>query len=253
MRHRRRRSITQDSTTTPGSQLLALSLFIMLLAFFIVLNAISTFEEDKLQDVMLSIEDTFSARITEASNEKPSTAQSDQKSLNEGDTIEQIDALFKAQIPGYEVVKNRQRGMMLVQVPRKEFEDAVKGLGDKKASSGFSTAFLPTLVSLMRSEGRGTPYRVDVTYYLEDNPARLQNQQPQRMAETIRNVGGVARQIEGAGLQARLMTIGLQKGNPEMVDLVFQRHRPFNPMPEGAHADDMPVEEGGGDAEEASP
>jgi hypothetical protein len=65
---------------------------------------------------------------------------------------------------------------------------------------------------------------------MNENPARIQNQEPQRMAETIRNVAAIARDIEKAGLQARLMTIGLQKGDPEMVDLIFQKHVPFQPI-----------------------
>ena len=46
-----------------GSQVLALGLFIMLLAFFIVLNALSTFDEQLARPVIASLERTFASRI----------------------------------------------------------------------------------------------------------------------------------------------------------------------------------------------
>ncbi len=230
MRQRRRRVIIQDPPKSIGGSLLGLSLFVMLLAFFMILNSMSSFEEQKTADIMRSIDDTFASKITQEGNEKPAITQSAEKNLHEGDTMERIDSLFKSQIPGYKVVKNKQRGMMQVQVTREDFEKAVKGLKNGEGGgSGFSAAFLPTLVSLMRTDMRGTPYRMEITYFTDENPARVQNQKPQRMAGLIRDIAAVAGDIEKAGLQAKLMTIGLQKGDPDMVDLVFQRHVPFDP------------------------
>lgn len=245
MRQRRRRNIIQEAPKSIGDQLPSLALFVMLLAFFMVLNSISAYEEHKTQNIMQSLDDTFASKITEVGNDKPSVTQSVEKQLGEGDAIERIDALFKSHISGYKVVKNKQRGMMQMQVAREEFEDALRGIEEGKTDSGFGSAFLPTLVSIMRTEERGTPYRVEITYYVDENPARIQNQEPGRMAEIIRNAGSIAREIEMAGLHARLMTIGLQKGDPKMVELVFQKHVPFNPVKENTLKD--PV---GGDANE---
>jgi hypothetical protein len=44
----RRRKITQDESRSLGSQILGLTMFIMLLAFFIILNSISTFNQEKV-------------------------------------------------------------------------------------------------------------------------------------------------------------------------------------------------------------
>lgn len=231
MRLRRRRIISQEPPKGIGSQLPGLSLFVMLLAFFMVLNSMSSYEEQKTDSIMQSIDDTFASKITEMGNDKPSITKSSEKALGEGDTIERIDALFKSQIPGYKATLNKRRGMMQMQIPRQEFENAVKGLGgEEDAKADPSKNFLPTLVSLMRTEARGTPYRVEITYFMDESPARVQNQEPQRMADTIRSVAGIAQDIEKAGLLPKLMTIGLQKGDSKMVELVFQKHIPFQPM-----------------------
>ena len=76
MKHRRRK-ISGDSGGSSGGQLLAMSLFIMLLAFFIVLNAISNYENSKVKPVLQSIELTFASKITEEGNDKPYVAASE--------------------------------------------------------------------------------------------------------------------------------------------------------------------------------
>lgn len=223
---RRRRNISQEQRRGIGSQLLGLSLFIMLLAFFMVLNSISQYEQKKSENIFKNLEDTFSAKITQAGNDKPSIIRSDEKQLGEGDILEQIEAYFTAQIPGFKAVKDKQRGVMVVHVPKGDFEEAVRGLGagKKQGDNDFAKGFLPVLVALMRSEQRGLPYRMDITYQMDENPARLQNSAPQRMEAAIRAVAEIARVIEKAGLKPQLMTIGLQEGNPDMVELVFKQH-----------------------------
>lgn len=225
---RRRRNIAQGQASGIGSQILGLSLFIMLLAFFMVLNSISQYEQKKSENIFKNLEDTFSARISQAGNDKPSIIRAEEKQLGEGDVLEQVEAYFTAHIPGFKAVKDKQRGIMVVQVPRTDFEDAVKTLGaEKTEGNAFADGFLPVLAALMRSEQRGLPYRMDITYQMDGNPARLQNSAPQRMADAIRTVAGMAAAIEKAGLKPQLMTAGLQEGNPEVVELVFQPHAAF--------------------------
>ncbi|MBI2235120.1 MAG: flagellar motor protein MotB [Micavibrio aeruginosavorus] len=223
---RRRRNISPEQRNGIGSQLLGLSLFIMLLAFFMVLNSISQYEQKKSENIFKNLEDTFSASIAQAGNDKPSIIRSDEKHLGEGDVLEQIEAYFTAQIPGFKAVKEKQRGVMIVHVRKSDFEEAVRGLGAGKKQGGndFARGFLPVLVALMRSEQRGLPYRMDITYQMDENPARLQNDAPQRMAETVHTVAEIAGVIEKAGLKPQLMTIGLQEGNPDTVELVFRPH-----------------------------
>ena len=76
MRHNRRRRI-EDSGSGKSVQLLSLALFIMLLAFFIVLNAVSTFEPNKVEPIIGSLESTFSTSTSQVAQRRPSVRPSE--------------------------------------------------------------------------------------------------------------------------------------------------------------------------------
>lgn len=238
MRNRRRR-VSAGTSGGMGSQLLSLSLFVMLLAFFIILNAISNFEQTKVRPVMDSLGYTFASKVSnEPVDEQPSvTEDEDETSIHEGDTLERMQALFNAQIPGHDTVLSHQKGEMYVKLPFDEFEAAVMAVGQRnlleqrnenvKLLKGF---FLPTLVALMKSDGAGKPYRMDMMLNIGENPAALQNQQPKQLAATIAQMGAIAGKIEASGLSPKLISAGLQKGEEGTVELLFRRHVPFNPL-----------------------
>ena len=230
---RRRKSIRNDQPGAMASQLLGLSLFVMLLAFFIVLNSISSYDEAKVAPLRQSLEQTFATLIDQTGNLKPVIAKSPDVAFGEGDTLEQVEGLFKSQIAGTETVTSTARGTMYIRVRKTDFETMVNSIGDKKMPKA-SQDFLATLVSVLRSDQRGTPYRVDIIYNLDDNPARIGNREPGRMAEMVKAVAVIAGKIEAAGLPQKLMTIGLQKGDPDFVELMFSPHTPFDPTG-GAH------------------
>lgn len=237
MRKRRRRSST-GTARTMSSQLLGLSLFVMLLAFFIVLNAISSFEETKVRPIIESLGYTFASRISQQTDDdRPSTREDEDTSLNEGETVDRIKALFNAQLPGHEAVISHRKGTIHIRVPLDDFETAVMALGQRNAldqkqegAKFLSGFFLPTLVALVKTDRTGASYRMDMLLNITDNPARLQNQQPKQMAAIMKSMSRIADKIEAAGLPAKLISTGLQQGEPGMVELLFQPHIPYNPL-----------------------
>ncbi len=230
---RRRKSIRSDQTGAMASQILGLSLFVMLLAFFIVLNSISTFDEAKVAPLRQSLEQTFATMLNQSGNLNPSIVKSSDMAFGEGTTLEQIEGLFKSQITGMESVTSTARGTLYVRVPKGDFEAIVNGLGDKKPAKA-TQGFIAMLVSVLRSEERGAPYRVDIVYNLDENPARIGNREPAKMTEAIKGAAAIAGKIEAAGLPQKLMTIGLQKGDSAFIEMTFSRHIPFDPAG-GAH------------------
>lgn len=233
MHARRKRYNGETEQKSLGGQLLSLSLFIMLLAFFIVLNSKASFEEMKFQPIMQSVALAFSSKIAQDQQDKPSITRSDQMGSEEGDALERLGKLFNAEIATAEVVTNRQRGTMAVRVPRKDFEDAVANIGTRRATSAFGQSFLPMLASILRSDA-DHPYRMDMTFSLPENPARMQNTQPQAMTEAVKSVAAHAVALERAGLPARLMTVGLRRddggrGERDMVEIYIRPHIPYDP------------------------
>jgi len=222
--------------------LLSLSLFIMLLAFFIVLNTISSYEEEKVKPVLDSIGATFASKVTEFGNDLPSVTASVEKSLHEGSTLDKLESLFVAQIPAHKAQLNQSSGTMHVELSFDDFERAVIALGggtrketpdNVEAAELLEGFFLPALVALMNNNNTGYPYRMDVLVTMDENPALIENQNPQRMITVVKRISRVAQQIEQGGLPEKLMTVGIKQGKAGNVELFFRPHIPYNPLGEG--------------------
>lgn len=219
----RRKTINPDAEQDGiGKHLLSLSLFIMLLAFFIVLTSISSYEQTKAGPVVNRINAVFSTDLSIENGPQPSIESSPQGATGRGDTFERLSGLFSSKVIAAETATNRQRGIIVARVSRADFESAITELGGRRASSDFSKRFMPLLVSVLRSDSGSRPYRMEIVYFVDQNPAILQNEQPQKMVDTINAVSRSAAALEFSGLSAHLMTVGIRKGAPDMVELYFQ-------------------------------
>lgn len=232
---RRRKNIQNAGASDSNSgQLLSLSLFIMLLAFFIVLNALSSFEEVKTAPVMESLETAFSTKVTRR-DIRPSITPDPLQSIREGETVERLDALFKSQITGYDPDKNSITGELHITMPLDRFARAVTEAGQRNLSGASGIAppkkfFLPTLISILKSDQKGVPYRMDILVHVPDNPSRMQNRKPQALAVILERAGALTRRLEAAGMPQRLLGIGLKEGDENTVEVFFRKHIPFSPL-----------------------
>ena len=210
-----------------------LSLFIMLLAFFIVLNAISTFEENKAAKVRRSVEDSFSVKITR-DNEAPSVTQGKAKSINEGNSFDRVEALFKSQFSGVKPSKDLSRGVMMIDLPYVKFEKAINALDQYDLTQSPArnevreNFFLPTLSSILQANINGAPTRMEIYMHMNDNPASLQNDQPRDVRVTTNLLGEFSRKIQSNDVPEKLINIGIAKGDPTVVRLVFRKYVPFS-------------------------
>ena len=211
------------------NQFLALSLFVMLLAFFIVLNSLSTFESEKTRQIVDSITIAFSSR--NADNLSANVTNDPMDSFRDGDSLEKISALFKAEISGIKVTKNRFGTVMHIRVPVLEFEKALlMGSGAAGAPlNDMGSPFLPMLISVLDSE-EAIPYRIDMVMNMEGNPAAIQNENPEVVATLSKKVTFYAEKLEASGLPRKLITAGLGEGEKRMMDLYFRPYEPFNPL-----------------------
>jgi flagellar motor protein MotB len=235
MNRRRRRLTAPPSNSANVQQMMTLSLFIMLLAFFIVLNAISSYEELKTEKVKRSVLLAFSKDQTMKEN-LPSPRPDEARSMKEGHSFDRLDALFEAQIAGFEAVQSKSRGVMMVKVPVDKFTEAIMALDQKDATQYPSRRdvrgnfFLPTLVSILRSDLDGAPTRMEILFGLNGNPAELKNQEPTTIRQAIDQAGVLSQRLEKQGMPQKLLNIGLENSNPDFVNLVFRKYEPFSPV-----------------------
>jgi hypothetical protein len=233
-RNRRRRSQTNAPASNSG-QMMNLSLFIMLLAFFIVLNSVSSYEEIKAEQVRRSLLMAFSnENIVE--EQKSSNLEDPLAAMKEGHTFDRLDALFRSQISSFEATQSQSRGVMLLQMPFDDFVTAVFKIGQKDLlryptrDAVRGNYFLPTLVSLLRNNIDGAPTRMEILIHTQGNPAQSQNQLPEEMKKTISTASGLSERLEQQGMPQKLISIGVKKGDPQMVELVFRKYTAFSPI-----------------------
>ena len=103
---------------------------------------------------------------------------------------------------------------------------------DGAVLGGAGGGFGATLISLLQARETEIPYRMDMILNIEENPARFQNDSPQKMEAAIKKVSSFAEKLEAAGLPKKLVTSGVGQGEKETVDLYFRRYEPFNPLGE---------------------
>lgn len=234
---RRRRKIDTDSAAASGGQLLALSLFIMMLAFFIILNAISNYEQAKVKPVLKSLETALSSKVTERDDEVPPVTPDAARFSGEGDALEHLQSLFASEIPSNTAKIDRSEGTMHVTLSLDDFEAAVMAMGapeekGKETGAGkiLKGFFLPALIALVKNDAVGKPYRMDIMANIGGNPAAQENRDPQRLRQMETRLSAIARKMGDSGLPERLMSVGLKKGSPGTVELLFRPHIPYSPM-----------------------
>lgn len=233
----RRRRRLNDATPGNATLTMNLSLFIMLLAFFIVINSRSSFEDEKKEATIESIERTFSTKVMRQ-DVAPSIAEDPYQSIREGDTSERIEALFRSQIASFKITSNDRTGKFVTEMPLDQFSSAVLSLGQKdlmriKSADVQGRFFLPTLVSIMKSDKAGVSYRMDMMVMLDGNPAKIVNEKPQEISAIMKRGGGWAAKLEQAGLDPKLISYGVKKGRQGYIELSFHPHVPFSPVQEG--------------------
>lgn len=231
----RRRNIKGNGGGPPATIVLNLSLFIMLLAFFIVLNTMSSFEEVKVKPIISSLEKAFSTDVRRQDTLPSVTPEIETPNIDEGNILKRLEALFQSQVAAYEATKSDRRGIMHVRVPTDILTKAVLAVeaqtsGETEIVSGEADPFLAVLVSILRSEEMGIVYRLDIVTNVNGNPAALQNDIPQAMFSVMAQTSLLSQKLEQAGMPKHLLSSGVKEGDPAYIDLYFSPHEPFNPL-----------------------
>ncbi|MCB9982259.1 MAG: hypothetical protein H6861_01100 [Rhodospirillales bacterium] len=218
-----------------ANQFLGLSLFVMLLSFFIILNAMSNFEETKSKPVLNSIALTFSKKeATDVTPPGPALVKTTDIAMQDGSALDKIEALFKSQITAIDTKQNRLGTMMYMRVRFKDFDRAVRkslviSSGNPSLDLETEMDLLPMLVSLLETQ-RDVTYKMDIVLNIPEDPSTLMSENPQRFASLNKSVSGLAQILEEAGLPKHQVTSGLKQGEDGIAELLFRRYQPFNPL-----------------------
>ncbi len=210
---------------------LGLSLFIMLLSFFLILNSMSSFEIDKAASVISSVNNAF-AFGAQRDRIVPAIQTPVETSHRKGDALDDVEALFNAQIKPFRLVRNRLGTEMHVRMSLSDFKALMDGIGKTEITEsnmldGQGGAFLPTLVSVLQTAETVQPYHMDLTINTGGNPALMQNENPETLKAYAETATYFGQNLESAGLSRKFLSVGLGGGAENTVELLFRRYQPF--------------------------
>lgn len=207
-----------------GNQFLSLSLFIMLLSFFIVLNAMSTIEVTKSSPILNSLSLAFSKKeqLDQADIGLTETENSSNRRQEAGNSLDRLEGLFTTHITGVETRQNRFGTQMFAEVPIEAFEDEIFSVIVENKNDQ-PQQFIPMLRSLLEAESTAAPYRMDMVLYLPASFSVVASESAEALNVYTARIAKIAEVLEQAGLPKTLFSIGVAEGDSGMLGLHFHR------------------------------
>ncbi|MFQ6018259.1 MAG: hypothetical protein ACE5KF_08680 [Kiloniellaceae bacterium] len=193
-----------------------LSLKLILLAFFILLNALSEFEDDRTRAVIQSVHRSFKDKI-----DSPESTVAYSTSLGQlpetKALIGEVGSLFEAEFPAVRSKEERRATVLRIELPADSlFEPGGAGLraGRKRLVRRLAKA-------LMRDRGGGPAYELDVLHGVPPGAAGKPATAGASSLE-VRRAGLLARRLTGAGLPPEALSTGVDPARPGVVQLILR-------------------------------
>jgi len=207
----------EDSSIDP-QQLLALSLFILLLAFFIVMTAISSVNETRSRPVIESLERTFASK-PRGDDEYPSPQPGPEFGTGQGHAFDQLENLFSAQLPTFQAKRMDGDSTMFVQVREEEFFEAVRPRPD--AVGGGPSHFVSNLIKIIDPAQSKKKYSLSLLVNLPESPQNVAQESPDQKRQIVRRAGQYGTILTQNNLPSELLSVGLQQGEAGFVVMLF--------------------------------
>ncbi len=212
---------TGDSGDTVAETFLAL--FLIVLAFFILLTSISKREEDRAKAVLGSLGSTFAER-SQVVTGPLDYAFGSGVFWRSGSLGEAMRALFQSTFPLAEISPYQPFGQLAVEAPVDAF--FVSGGSLFQAEQ---TRFLDRLSTILARDRPGLVFEAEITVFLPAEAARATGKSSPR-ALAIARAGAFARALVERGVPAPRVIAGIGEGPAGMLRLTFfERDRPAAP------------------------
>lgn len=188
-----------------------LSVYLLLLAFFIVLNSISTFQEVRAQAVMDSLTSTFATLLPSRSTTNPSQTG---RLLGARETLKKLGEVFETAIPAAKV-RVVQAGLLLqVTLP----VDALF-LAEKPDIRPAQGALLNRIAAALGSPPGGVRYEMVMllgSTYAEGGGLPI--------GETLAmaRAGTIGREMMRRGAAPETVAVGIEAGDPMIARVLFR-------------------------------
>jgi flagellar motor protein MotB len=203
---------SRPTTKDHGTFVVFLSLYLLLLAFFIILYSISTFEEERTAAALGSVTATFAtSKYSRAESEYlPAT---DGTRLAPPELLERTAELVKTAFPVAEVEVVTPNRVIEISLPTESlFFEGEARLRPEAA------AILRGIADLLGRHPPGLRYETEI---LVGSPWTTERDLKKGQTLEIARAGAFARELGSHGLPGSRMAVGLNQGEPERVRLLI--------------------------------
>lgn len=197
-----------ESRRGESTSWLFLSFYLLLFAFFMVLNSFSSFESGKRDAVISSVQDAFAQVIGPgAERALGGFVGTDPQARRFQDAVTDI---FETAIPLTNVVVMVPGSRLDVEVPAQVF------FAQDSVIVRDPLPILDRIVATISSPPEGVAYELAVISHV-DSEASL----PTDMTAEVARVGNIARALNSKGMPPQSVTIGMERGDENSLKLVF--------------------------------
>jgi hypothetical protein len=155
------RVFKQQHNSSSLSQLF-LSLFLLLLAFFVFLNSISSYEKKKSYDVAKSVRAHFPNLVSQGENNN--VFGKNRSNEIEPDTLKLIEDAYQFILPNMKLEKSNQSESVEISIPMQLLFDGPSGSPNKNAP-----VFLRNIVEILKQ--KGDTYRLAMEIFFSYDPS----------------------------------------------------------------------------------
>lgn len=186
-----------EGATLSGSTLLSLSLFIILLAFFIVLNSISNYSDPKINAAFYSLDLAFDQNIVQSEFEEQINDETQVSEDGKGDSIEDMQGILRSILPGLDtqLSENPNGGkIMAIRIKKDQFDR-------------LSSRLIPLFIRIMNVKDGDHNFELSITSYVQDvlTPSARRSFDAAKIYQN---------QIIENGIASKRLTLSIEQGNP---------------------------------------
>lgn len=209
-----------------GNQYLGLSLFIIILCFFILLNQHANFSHSKTQNVIQSLEMAFSNRIVGDESQPIIQQQAAEARQEEGHVFDDVNALFSAHIPDFTFQQDKGKERLSATMDLKSFRAALDRIETlittDDADPDIKPALLDTLITLAQQDDTQTPYRINIS--LGTTPALYEEiSEAEKKAEVFEVLAALSVQFSSSGFPQDLLSLSVIEGRSDVVNIEMNK------------------------------
>jgi hypothetical protein len=198
-----------DQAGSQSSLVLSLSLFILLLAFFIILNGLSEYSQPKMDQAFDSLDLAFSTNITPTEMTKTAPDEREKNKDGAGDSLEELQGILSSLLPDLNMqmgaTPNDDGNEMVLHLPKAQYEK-------------LSVDLRPLFVRILNQKDRTQTYGLTFVSYVRDP-----------LSENAKISLNIVNQYREAliedGLVAYRASTEIAKGNPAMLAIRFEPYR----------------------------